>query len=316
MSSYFSGTDVATLKEKGENVNHFVSLIVNNAGNYVARVTKKIIKESHIEAHIKYVDNTYYNTFDGEKVTLEENKEREETKSRNKKEERVEWYDFNITKEHVQNDFNELDSRISEIKRNKNKSTYTSKYYGYDRKYPTLFQESDYNYPNYNYTKQKEYYSDYPKYSDYSKYDTKDYPSKDLILEPSTYNKIAIQLITGSIIPRQFNKEQLDNWVKVMDVKWEDAIGPFIEERHPALDKKTLESNDKRLSFWIETMVEILIYEEDRELTLNLHKEFPNSEITEDDVAAIKAGETLEFLNKLGNSYVLNKIIECLNNYL
>ena len=45
-------------------------------------------------------------------------------------------------------------------------------------------------------------------------------------------------------------------------------------------------------------MVEILIYEEDRELTLNLHKEFPNSEITEDDVAAIKAGETLEFLNK------------------
>lgn len=40
-SAFFSGTDQSTLLELGEIYNHCLSLIVNNAGQYVARITKK-----------------------------------------------------------------------------------------------------------------------------------------------------------------------------------------------------------------------------------------------------------------------------------
>ena len=40
MKAFFSGTDCNTLREKGMIINHYVSLIVNNAGDYVAAVTR------------------------------------------------------------------------------------------------------------------------------------------------------------------------------------------------------------------------------------------------------------------------------------
>ena len=40
--TFFSGTDQSTLQEEGAERNHFVSLIVNNAGNYTAAITRKI----------------------------------------------------------------------------------------------------------------------------------------------------------------------------------------------------------------------------------------------------------------------------------
>lgn len=42
MATFFSGTDTNTLKEEGSDVNHFVSLIVNNAGTYNAAITRKV----------------------------------------------------------------------------------------------------------------------------------------------------------------------------------------------------------------------------------------------------------------------------------
>ena len=41
MSTMFSGTDINTLREEGNERNCFVSLIVNNAGTYNAAVTRK-----------------------------------------------------------------------------------------------------------------------------------------------------------------------------------------------------------------------------------------------------------------------------------
>lgn len=42
MASFFSTTDVATLREEAEKMPHFVSLIVNNAGEYTARITRRL----------------------------------------------------------------------------------------------------------------------------------------------------------------------------------------------------------------------------------------------------------------------------------
>jgi proteasome lid subunit RPN8/RPN11 len=44
MSTFFSGTDLSTLSSEGSSMLHFLSLIVNNAGQYTAAITKKVKK--------------------------------------------------------------------------------------------------------------------------------------------------------------------------------------------------------------------------------------------------------------------------------
>lgn len=46
MPTFFSGTDVATLNKEGSCMPHFVSLIVNNAGKYSAKITRKVTVSS------------------------------------------------------------------------------------------------------------------------------------------------------------------------------------------------------------------------------------------------------------------------------
>ena len=56
MATFFSGTDVQTLRTEGSDRNNFVSLIVNNAGSYTAAITRKVeYTEKHdIEITGKY----------------------------------------------------------------------------------------------------------------------------------------------------------------------------------------------------------------------------------------------------------------------
>ena len=63
METFFSDTDIKTLKEEGEEKNHFLSLIVNNAGTYSARITQNVYTEG------TFVGNTYYNTFNNKTIT-------------------------------------------------------------------------------------------------------------------------------------------------------------------------------------------------------------------------------------------------------
>ena len=53
MSTFFSGTDTATLKEEGRDRNNFVSLIVNNAGTYTAAITRRI-KSKQVKESVSY----------------------------------------------------------------------------------------------------------------------------------------------------------------------------------------------------------------------------------------------------------------------
>lgn len=45
MKAFFSGTDTSTLRDLGKDMNHFVSLIVNNIGQYVAKMTTNVTSE-------------------------------------------------------------------------------------------------------------------------------------------------------------------------------------------------------------------------------------------------------------------------------
>lgn len=61
MNAFFSGEDSSTLIKEGTDRNHFLSLVVNNAGNYVAAITRHIVSE--------YICSmSTYGTFDGKIV--------------------------------------------------------------------------------------------------------------------------------------------------------------------------------------------------------------------------------------------------------
>lgn len=54
MATFFSGTDNKTLLEQGQENNHFLSLIVNNEGNYTAAITRQINSEYTINEICEY----------------------------------------------------------------------------------------------------------------------------------------------------------------------------------------------------------------------------------------------------------------------
>ena len=103
MATFFSGTDTGTLLEEGKDRNHFVSLIVNNAGVYTAGITRL----EHTISEI--TEKGTFHTFQDEVVDLEGETYTEENTA-------VIWRELNIIKEGVGDSFEVLDDRMAEIK--------------------------------------------------------------------------------------------------------------------------------------------------------------------------------------------------------
>ena len=102
--TFFSGTDTNTLLSEGNDMAHFVSLIVNNAGNYTAAVTRRVKKV------IKGSEEGSYPTWGGEEKSYSINF--------NEETEELEYYNLRIKKS--LNTFEpEMLRRISEIRSNK-----------------------------------------------------------------------------------------------------------------------------------------------------------------------------------------------------
>lgn len=120
MATFFSGTDTATLSAEGNDMAHFVSLIVNNAGKYTAGVTRKY-------KCVQTVSEKYtYPTWNGEV--------REGVETFDIEEEKLEWFNLDIVFEDATDDFEtEMMERIKEIKESK-KKVVTPMYGG--RNYP------------------------------------------------------------------------------------------------------------------------------------------------------------------------------------
>lgn len=135
METFFSSTDLNTLRDEGKETNNFVSLIVNNKGTYSAAITRKVISKE-----------VTYSFFNKGNITESEN-------SIN-----IEYYFLNIEIEKNNTIFENIDDRISEIKNNKkiikqislSTISYNSKLFVENKlnssKYESYF---DYNTPNY-----------------------------------------------------------------------------------------------------------------------------------------------------------------------
>ena len=116
MSTQPSGTDLNTLREEGNDRNCFVSLIVNNAGNYYAAITRKV--HSKLEVTTKNLGTSY--EFFGEGTRDISKKDAVSTKTIDK--EVIQYFDLEVKRYEVVNNLSYLDDRFEEIMKKKNVS--------------------------------------------------------------------------------------------------------------------------------------------------------------------------------------------------
>lgn len=218
MATFFSGTDTKTLEQEGNNTNNFVSLIVNNEGTYSAAITRKI-------KHNKNIKDTYsYELFDTETVTKNKNYTETDTS--------IEWFYLNVIKPHCSN-FNDLNSRLNEIKTTKQKLQDKQKL-SYKREQPTAPK----SYNNYYYN---DFYDDCF-FDDY--YQNKPFGLKsEVTLDEKQVDVTLKQLLTGSIL--------LSNATTINLKKWANTMVSLYRQRFPRFEE---------FEDWVDTYADFLLW--------------------------------------------------------
>lgn len=110
MTTFFSGTDQATLRSEGNDTNCFVSLIVNNEGTYTAAITRKLHLSEQREAQGSY-------EFFGEGAvpySIPSSKTEHDI---------IEYFMLDIEKSAITNPYQDIDRRFEEIRKRKNNPT-------------------------------------------------------------------------------------------------------------------------------------------------------------------------------------------------
>lgn len=235
MGTFFSGTDLNTLKEEGKDRNHFVSLIVNNAGTYTAAITRKV-------RTVKVIEELYnYDSFN--------DKHESDTVKYTQEEECIEYFSLDIIKEGTQYSFNSLDKRLEEIRKRKaavkiiNTSGVKE---DFTKPYPQIISTSD----------------DKPKFI----------PSLFNDVNEDDVQHVLIQLLTGSVIIRDPSKIDIDRWAASMpsvfgkrfnsDLKafesWAEQFCEFL-----IFDKEKPMNNADEEAQWLSDFSQALYYELD-----------------------------------------------------
>lgn len=125
MQAFFSGTDDNTLLQEGTDVNNFLSLVVNNAGKYVARFTRRVKYETEV------VVGGTYKMFDKDMTAP--------SIKWNPTVEAVQYYDLNIIVEPADLPYDEFEERIEEIdNKSKTMKTYLSDFQALTDTYPSF----------------------------------------------------------------------------------------------------------------------------------------------------------------------------------
>lgn len=111
MQTSFSGTDINTLHSEGEEQNHFVSLIINNAGNYNAAITRKVKGER--KTVTTGTESLTYKSFNNVEKTIASQPFHSES---TQEVYRLEYYMMNVEIEtNVSYERNPLDVRLDEL---------------------------------------------------------------------------------------------------------------------------------------------------------------------------------------------------------
>ena len=288
MSTFFSGTDTATLKEEGRDRNNFVSLIVNNAGTYTAAITRRV-KSKQVKESVSY---EFFG--DGEK---------HDTKEYVSDADEIEWFYLKIEKEGENYSFPDMAARLEEIKQAKAeraKKVQSPVYQGgykpviansYGTKagpanlvkkeadkakvtQPTLFDNVD----------------DLPFEEGY------DIPYGQVSFDKVTLKSLVLQLITGSIIISNDSKIDITKWAKSMPTLYEKRFG----KGKVGMDN---------FKIWAETYTEYLTWYITDEKLEELG-------FDETEICAICAHDMIEELTKLPENDYIKGYIDALQKYL
>lgn len=204
MSTFFSGTDLGTLQEEGSDMNNFLSLIVNNAGQYTAAITRKV-------KHIPHVTEVLEYEFFGEETINIGNDEYDAIESYE-----IEYFFLNIEKPTVNIGYTDLFNRIEEISKDKTKITNISRepranlIIDSTLKATPLYKETNIPFSKANTAVQAGVDTD--ESIDYNKYK---FNETDL-------NNIVKQLLIGSPI---FTPKDLNEWVQKMPTVFSKRFG-------------------------------------------------------------------------------------------
>lgn len=281
MSTFFSGTDTATLKEEGRDRNNFVSLIVNNAGSYTAAITRRIKSKQVMES----VSYEFFG--DGEK---------QDTKKYVSDADEIEWFYLKIEKEGESYSFPDMAARLEEIKQAKAEKAkkaqipaYSGNSYGIKtgpanlvRKeidkpkvvQPTLFDDVD----------------------DLSFDDDYSLPYGQVTFDKATLKSLVLQLITGSIILSNDSKIDIFKWAKSMSALYEKRFGKG-------------EEGMENFKMWADTYTDYLTWYVTDEKLEELG-------FDETEICAICAHDMIGELTKLPENDYIKGYIDALQKYL
>lgn len=209
MNTFFSGTDINTLQEEGNDMNHFVSLIVNNAGNYTAAITRKIKKVKTV------IENYSYNTWGGKEAigkatyTLEE--------------ECIEYYYLNIAKA-VNNFESEMSQRLEEIRESKRKSNINTFFNNNSRSIPTTVNPMNYGakveIPKVEAPKEQQTHIPF-EFDD----NEGNIPYGNIHADKEVVEDLIKQIVTSSVIIPNNSKIDIKRWASSMPKLYRDRFG-------------------------------------------------------------------------------------------
>ena len=288
MSTFFSGTDTATLKEEGRDRNNFVSLIVNNAGSYTAAITRRI-KSKQVKESVSY---EFFG--DGEK---------QGTKEYVSDADEIEWFYLKIEKEGENYSFPDMAARLEGIKQAKAEKTKKVQTPVYQGGYKPVIANSYGTKAGPANLVNKE--ADKPKVIQPTLFDNaNDLPFDDnyslpygqVTFDKVTLKSLVLQLITGSIIISNDSKIDISKWAKSMPTLYEKRFGKG-------------EEGMKNFKMWADTYTEYLTwYVTDEKL-----EELGYNEI---EICAICAHDMIEELTKLPENDYIKGYIDALQKYL
>ena len=288
MSTFFSGTDTATLKEEGRDRNNFVSLIVNNAGSYTAAITRRIKSKQVIES----VSYEFFG--DGEK---------QDTKEYVSDTNEIEWFYLKIEKEGENYSFPDMAARLEEIKQAKAEKAKKAQTFVYSSGYkPVIANSYGTKIGPANLVKKED---SKPKVVQSTLFDNMDdlpfndnysLPYGQVTFDKATLKSLVLQLITGSIIISNDSKIDITKWAKSMPALYEKRFG------------KGKEGMDN-FEMWADTYAEYLTWcatdEKLKELGFD-----------ETEICAICAHDMIEELTKLPENDYIKGYIDALQKYL
>lgn len=288
MSTFFSGTDTATLKEEGRDRNNFVSLIVNNAGSYTAAITRRI-KSKQVRESVSY---EFFG--DGEK---------QDTKKYVSDTDEIEWFYLKIEKEGENYSFPDMAARLEEIKQAKAEKAKKAQASAYSSSYKPVIANSygtkagPANLVNKEDSKPKVTQPTlFDNVDDLSFDDNYSLPYGQVTLDKVTLKSLVLQLITGSIIISNDSKIDITKWAKSMPALYEKRFGKG-------------EKGIENFKMWADTYTEYLTwYVTDEKL-----KELG---FDETEICAICAHDMIEELTKLPENDYIKGYIDALQKYL